>query len=191
MPDARALAVTLACAAALLIGGCAAPGGPQTVTLDEAALQRLVARPFPQERRVLDILMLRVEPPRLRLLPETNRLAAELAVKVGNRLSAREWTGQVALESALRYDEAEHAVRLTQVRVTRFAVDGLGGDAATAANRVGALVAEQALEGLAIHRFTPDDLDRAQRRGLEPGAVTVTSRGVEITLVPVAGPLRR
>ena len=63
---------------------------------------------------------------------------------------------------------------------------GLPGAIAGVAGGLGPLVAEQLLQDLSIYRFTPDDLSAARGQGYEPGAVDVTPRGVEITLLPSA-----
>ena len=50
------------------------------------------------------------------------------------------------------------------------------------ADRIAAFVAERLLEGATLYRFKPEDLRTAQGLGVKPAAVTVTSRGVEVTL---------
>jgi hypothetical protein len=44
-------------------------------------------------------------------------------------------------------------------------------------------LAEKLLEDLVIYRLPADKLEQLRRLGVAPGAVSVTSRGVEITLV--------
>ena len=52
------------------------------------------------------------------------------------------------------------------------------------AQRIGALLAERVLEDLAVYRLKPQQAERLREAGLRTGAVTVTSRGVEVTLAP-------
>ena len=172
-------------AAALALAGCAGLGGPSTITLSEADLARLIEKRFPSDRRVMEVIDFRVDAPRLRLLPETNRIASEFSVSATDKLFGRAFAGKLALESALRYDEASREVRLTQVRVNRLQFDGMPPQMQNTVNRLGGLLAEQLLDGVPIYTFKQGDLDRGLQRGVQPGAVTVTSRGVEITLVPV------
>ena len=155
------------------------------ITLDEAELARRVARHFPLERRAFDLLELRVEAPQVTLQPDTNRLATELDVQAVERLSARRYRGRLALDHGLRYDEAAQAVRLADVRVHRLQFDGAPEQFQPLLERLGTLLAEQVLRDAVIYRFKPEDLDQAGRRGYKPGAVTVTARGVEITLAPL------
>lgn len=180
----RRLLLALA-ATVLLLAGCAGLGGPKVITLDEADLTRLIAKNFPLDRRALELLEVRMDAPKVSLLPQSNRLATELEVQATERLSARSYRGQMALEYALRYDEQAQAVRMTDVRVRRLQFDGAGERLQPMVDRLGGLLAEQVLKDAVIYRFKPEDLDKAGRRGYRPGAVTVTSRGVEITLVPL------
>jgi len=53
--------------------------------------------------------------------------------------------------------------------------------------RLGAALVEKVLEDLAIYRLGAEPSSRLREAGLTPGAVTVTARGVEITLQRVAG----
>ena len=180
----RAALIVITAAASVGLSGCADLAAPRSITLDEAALQTFIAKRFPFDRRMLEVLDVKVDTPRVRLLPESNRIATDFSLAATDRLFGRSAAGQLALESALRYDETERAVRLAQVRVTRLQLDGAPANVQTTVGRFGAILAEQVLEGLPVYRFKPEDLERAQRRGLQPGAVTVTPRGVEITLVP-------
>jgi len=183
-PRRRLLAAALA-AGIVALTGCADVAGPRTVTLSEADLARLLEKRFPTERRVMEVIDFRVDRPQLRLLPETNRIATEFAVSAADKLFGRSFAGRLALESALRYDEPSREVRLTQVRVNRLQFDGMPPQMQNTVSRLGSLLAEQLLDGLAVYTFRQGDLDRGLQRGVQPGAVTVTSRGVEITLVPV------
>lgn len=171
-------------AAAGLLAGCAGLGGPQVVTLGEAELNRLMAKNFPQERRALEILDLKIDVPRVSLLPQSNRLATEFDVVATERLGARSYAGQLALDYALRYDEAQQAVRMTDVRVRRLQFDAAGERLQPLVDRLGSVLAEQVLKDAVVYRFRPEDLARGSARQVQPGAVTVTARGVEITLVP-------
>lgn len=171
------------------LSGCAGLTGPRTVVLDEAELQKLIERAFPLDRRLLEALDVRVTTPRIRLLPERNRLATQLDIETRDRLFGGQWRGRLALDSALRYEAGDRSVRLQQVRVNDFSLDGGStpeGSRRTQADRIGALLAERVLEGLPIYRLTPERAAALADRGVTPAAVTVTSRGVEITFQPAA-----
>ncbi len=171
-------------AAAAWSAGCAGLGGPRVITLGEADLARALARQFPFEGRLLELIDLRVQTPRLRLLPETNRIATDLDVAIGERLLRGGYCGELSLDFGLRYEPSDQSVRLSQVRVQRLSLGSLPAGLQPVLDRIGPLVAEQLLQDLSIHRFTPEELGAVRGRGYEPGEVNVTRRGVEITLLP-------
>lgn len=182
--------------------GCGSWSGPRVITLSEADLVDRVGRSFPQTRRVLDWLDIELGTPRLRLLPGTNRLALVLWLRSRERLLGTAGHGQLAFDCALRYDPQEAALRLSQVRVQQLWFSAGAGPATPPAlplpgaamppagsgadQRLAAVLAEKVLEDLAVYRLGSDALAKLRKAGLEPGAVTVTSRGVEITLRRVA-----
>ena len=165
---------------ALALAACAGLGGPRVITFTEADIAKALARQVPVERRLLEVFDVRVGVPSVKLLPETNRLASELDLAVGDRLGGRNWRAHMALDYTLRYDEADAAIHLSQVRVQQLQTDTNAPQAP--ADRIAAFVAETLLENAVLYRFKPEDLRTAQGLGVKPGAVTVTSRGVEVTL---------
>jgi hypothetical protein len=169
----------------IVIGGCATVSGTRTITFNETELARLMERNAPVDRRLLDVLDVHVSVPRVKLLPETNRLATELDVRTTERVSGRAYQGRIGFDYALRYDEAAQAIRLTQVRVNKFELDNVPSPNMRAFSRLGTLIAETMLDDLVLYRFKPADLKSAGGYGYKPGAVTVTSRGIEVTLAPV------
>jgi len=189
--DRRRAALVLALIAAAALPGlqaCATLGGPRVITLELNDLVRGLERRFPLERRLLEVLDVTVARPDLRLLPERNRLALALDVAARDRLFGGAWRGRLALDSALRWEAADQSVRLLQVRVAEFTLDAAasaGGNRASQAERLAAVLTERVLEDLSLWRASPEQLQSLQRVGLAPSAVTVTARGVEVTLAPL------
>ena len=188
------------------LAGCAGLLGPQTLTLSEAELNALIASAFPLQRRVLELLDVQMSAPQLRLLPDANRLAVALVVSTQDRVFGRSARGSLRFDAALRWDAAEAAIRLAQVRVQQLRLDGGGGTAALEAtalagttppadsndpgamlannaNRLGLALAERALEGLPLYRLSPERQARLRQLGLQPGTVLVTAAGLQLTLV--------
>ena len=168
----------------MLLAACSSLIGPRNFRLSEAELTELVAKQFPYDRRFLEVFDVRVAAPRLTLLPEANRIATELPLEASDRLFGHVYKGQLSLDYGLRYDEQDHSIRLSQVRVNQLVFDGASTPMQPVVNRLGGLLAEQLLKDLAIYRFKPEDLKRAQDRGYQPGDLKVTSRGVEMALNP-------
>jgi hypothetical protein len=180
----RCALAALAPLVALLLAACAGLGGPPTVRLSEGELDRLVQKRLPLERRVLEVFDVTLPAARLKLLPERNRLWVALDAQVRERLLGAQWKGQLALDAALRWEPQDQTVRLAQVKVLDFRIDAGTAPGRGPVERVGAAVAERMLEDFAIYRLPAERAAQLQRQGLTPGAVTVTSRGVEITFAP-------
>ena len=141
--------------ASLLLPGCAGLGGPTRIKLSESELNARVQRLFPLQRRLLEV------------------------------VEASVWQGRLDFDAALRWDAADQSVRLDQVRVQDFVLAPGSSGPRTTVERLGLLLAERALEGLSRYRLPPERAAELQRRGLAPGAIAVTERGVEITFVPI------
>jgi hypothetical protein len=88
-------------------------------------------------------------------------------------------------------------LRLTQVRVQQVGFE-LGAAPAAAGNganplapptgsqqRLAHALAERVLEDLVLYRLSAERQASLRQLGLQPGAVTVTARGVEVTLARI------
>ena len=176
----------LSCLAlAALLAACASLGGPRVMTFSEADMARLLEQHGPFQRRLLEVLDVRVQHPTIRLLPESNRLSSAFDVAATERISRRTLSGRIAIEYGLRYDDAEKAIRMTQVRVNQFQLNDVPPEKRSGVQNLGALIAENMLDDAVLYRFRPNDLKNAEGVGLKPGNVAVTSRGLEVTLAPM------
>ena len=171
--------------AAFLFAGCASLPGPRTLVFSEADLSRLLEQQGPLQRRLIDVLDVRVQRPTVRLLPDSDRVASEFEVSLTERVSGKTYTGRLAIDYGLRYDDALQAIRLTQVHVERLEIDRLPSPQQTGLARLGTLIAENLLDDAVLYRLRPEDLKSAEGHGYRPGSIAVTARGVELTLVPI------
>ncbi len=182
----RSSVALLLCAIALL--ACANPlvtsVTQRRFTLPEAQLQQALARRFPVEQRVADLLDVRLSSPRLSLLPASNRLGTELALNLAERLRGTRYDGSVALEYGLRFDSSDQSIRLADVRVSRFSLGGMPAPYQELLGRYVPRLAERWLEGYVLHQFTEQDLGWVGSLGLEPAALQVTSAGLSVALQP-------
>ena len=201
------------------LAGCSGWAGPRVITLGEAELADRIGRLFPRSQRLLEVLDIELSTPRLRLLPESNRLALSLWLRTRERLLGNAGHGQLAFDCVLRWEAQDFSLRLTQVRVQQLWFEvgagpstppsglppgtplgpppglqpmppaGAGAPRVVgmAPPRLGPALAEKVLEDLAIYRLGAEPSTRLREAGLTPGAVTVTARGVEITLQRMAG----
>ena len=170
-------------AAATLLAGCAL--GPRTVEIPQAQIEELLSRRFPLNQRVLEIFDVAVSAPRLRLLPESNRIVSEFDIVSTERLLRAQNRGVLALSYGLRFEPSDNTVRVTGVRVERLQLDGVPALLQRPFERIGTLVAEQRLDDQVIHTLRPKDVEAVQGRGYRPSELRVTPRGVAITLLPI------
>jgi len=182
----RAAALLTSCLAALALAACAGLLGPRTIEIDQERLQQAVARQFPLKGRVVQVLDLDVSVPRLTMRPETNRVGTDFDVTLGETLLKKPLRGSIGLSYGLRYEASDHTVRLTDLRVERLELLD-GGDAVkrqldSYAPNLGARL----LGDPVVYTLTERDLANVQGRGLQPGEIRVTPRGLAITLVPSA-----
>ena len=168
------------------MAACAGLGGPPTVRLTQSEIERLVERNFPVDRALLEIFDVTVHAPRVTLVPERNRLAAVVSVRARNRLFATTWQGQLSFDAALRWEARDQTVHLWQVRVQDLAWDKPDAFTRSAAERLGAALAERVLEDSTIYRLPADRAARLQQAGYAPATIDITGRGVEITFAPIA-----
>jgi hypothetical protein len=162
------------------------PAEPQAQprhTVSAGQLQQAVARRFPLRYPVAGLLDLDLQAPRLRLLPEQNRVSAEMAVEAAGPALHRRYAGTFDVDFALRYEASDQTLRAYQLRFKRLNFPDLKSSASELLNVYGPALAEQSLQEVVLHRLRPQDLALADTMGLQPGSITVTDKGLEIAFV--------
>jgi hypothetical protein len=176
-----------------LLGAVAAPpvaaaghrgGASHDVEISESQLTLLLARQFPMQRKVLEVIDLNVTNPQIHLLPDTNRIGTELDVAALDRLFGSSAQGHVQLDYGLRFQPSDHTIRMTQVRVRELTLSSGSSNLHGAAQRIGGLVAENVLENLVLYRMKPAQADEMDRLNLQASPITVTARGIRMTVSP-------
>jgi len=170
-----------------LLSGCAALVGTHDVDISESQLNLLLARQFPMERKVLEVIDLSISNPLIELIPQSNRVGTELDVSALDRLFGSSATGHVKLDFGLRFQPSDHTIRMTQVRVRELTLSSGSNNLRGAAQRLGGLVAENALENLVLYRMKPAQADEMDRLNLVASPITVTPRGLHMTVSPKQG----
>jgi len=166
------------------VAGCAGLIGSHDVEISESQLALLLARQFPMQRKVLEVIDLSITNPQIRLLPESNRLATELDVSALDRLFGSSAQAHVSLEYGLRFQPADHTIRMTQVRVRDLSLSSGSSTLHGSAQRLGGLVAENALDNLVLYRMKPAQADEMDRLDLVAAAIVVTPQGIRMTVSP-------
>ncbi len=168
---------------ATLLTGCASLVS-RDVTLSESQLTLLLARQFPMERKVLEVVDLTVSNPQIHLLPDTNRIGTELDVSAVDRLFGNTARGHVNLDYGLRFEPSDHSIRMTQVRVRELTLDAGSNSLHGIAQRLGTLAAENALESQTLYKMKPAQADEMDRLNLQASPIRVTSQGISMTISP-------
>jgi len=186
---ARMVSVTgVLCAGVLallaLLSGCASLIGTHDVDISESQLALLLARQFPMERKVLEVIDLNIANPQIELIPQGNRVGTELDVTALDRLFGSSAMGHVKLDYALRFQPSDHTIRMTQVRVRELTLSSGSNTLRGASQRIGGLVAENALENLVLYRMKPAQADEMDRLNLVASPITVTATGLHMSIAP-------
>ncbi|MBP6494217.1 MAG: hypothetical protein KA287_08275, partial [Rhodoferax sp.] len=85
--------------AMVALAGCAALSpGPRSYTISQAQLLELIAKRFPFNERVAELLDLQALAPRIKLLPDTNRIATEMELNLSERLLRSAFQGSLSMD---------------------------------------------------------------------------------------------
>mgnify|MGYP005758286207 CR=1 FL=1 len=158
-------------------------GPPPGFTISEALLQQSVAQRFPMRYPVPGLLNLDVQVPQIRLLPEQNRLAADMAVLAAGPALNRSHRGSLDVDFALRYEPLDRTVRAHRLRLNRLRFPTLQTDVVDMLNTYVPLIGQQFLQEVVVHQLSPRDLAMADALNMQPDSITVTDEGLRIGLV--------
>lgn len=149
-----------------------------------AQLQEAIATRFPRRYSANQLLDITLQAPQLRLMPQSNRLGAQIPVEAGGPALRRVYPGTFDLDLALRYEPRDLTIRAHELRVNSLQFEGLPQQTAALLGMYGPKLAEQALQGAVLHTLKPQDLALPDSMGLQPGDITVTAEGLSISFVP-------
>ena len=180
----RIARVTVLLGVAMCLAGCGALLGPRSIEVPQSRLEQLIASRFPYRTTALGVLDVTVATPRLRLLVDTNRIASDLEIVVGERLFGNTYRGSITLSHGLRFEPSDSTVRLTNVSVDRFVLDGVPASWQEQLQRVGLVLSDQSLKELIVYTLRPQDVETMRSYHRHPGEVRVTPAGLLIMLVP-------
>jgi hypothetical protein len=181
LPGRRIFCAAAAAVPLAWVAGCAQMLLPRSYTFSEAELSDLLAKHFPTTQRVAEIADVTVSSPRLWLIPDHNRLGASFDLGAVDRIFRKSVQGKLALDSALRFEPSDDSIRLSQVNVQQLQLDNSVLSGSLPAQRLGGLVAERMLEGLAVYHLKPAQAQALHESGLKPD-LNITSRGLELKL---------
>jgi hypothetical protein len=167
-----------------LLAACASIDS-RNVTLSPSEVQTLVARQFPRQQRLMELLDVSLANPVVKLLPERNRLATTMDLLASERLSGRALRGSFAIDHGLRFEPSDATVRLANVRVENMSLELAGTPLTGQAARLGGLLAERVLDGFVIYRVSDERRQSMARAGVNNADVAVTERGIELRFTAI------
>lgn len=158
-------------------------GKPPGYAVSIEQVQQSVARRFPLRYPVPGLLNLDLLTPHLHLLPQQNRLRAEMPVDAAGPALNRRHQGFFEVDFALRYEASDRTLRAHQLRLGRLRFPSLQPGVVDMLNTYAPMLAQQSLQEVVLHQLQPRDLAMADAMGMQPGPITVTDSGLVIGLV--------
>jgi hypothetical protein len=151
-------------------------------TASREELQAQIAKRFPLQQRYAEIFTVGLRDPQLGLDANANRAAITAVLSIASPLLRPSTVeGVVSVSSALKYDAPARALRLDQPKAERLELQGVSGRDAERLQQIGALVAQELLQGQALRTFTAEELT-VGRKTYEIGDITVQQDGIKVEL---------
>lgn len=160
------------------------PGAGPRHLVSMAHLTQAVATRFPLRLEVEDLFHLVLQAPRLSPVPAQNRLRCESEIEAAGQALRHRYSGAFEADFLLRYEPLDQTVRAERPRVHALQLDRLPPRAAQLLSLYGPALAEQALQGLVLHRLAARDLVLPETMGLEPDTLSVSAQGLVVGFKP-------
>lgn len=174
----RALVLGMLCGAAAGLRAQDDVARPR-LKISQRELNRALAERFPRRVVLAGVIDLLVDVPRLRLLPDPQRIAATFSARLGDAAA-----GEVDVTFALRYNAGDRTLRAYDVRVIDSRWPMLAADAAQTLSALLPELAREAFAEVVLHRFSRDDFALADAMGFEPRTITVTQDALVVGFGP-------
>lgn len=157
---------------------------PSTVEITREELLKKLGQQFPMRNQVMDVFDVTANSPRLTMQPDANRVLADIDLSATDRWFKRQYQGSLWLSFGLRYEPRDQTIRLANVTIDKVSVQGLPDTYQRQLTKLGGWLTEDRLQDYVVHRFTPEELRRADEHGLTVADIKITQRGLAIKLAP-------
>lgn len=156
---------------------------PPGLAVSAEQMQQALAQRFPLRYPVPGLLNLDLQTPRLQLLPQENRLRAEMPVQAAGPALHQAHQGSFDIDFALRYEARDRTLRAHRLRLSRLRFPSLPPGAVELLNSYAPALAERSLQEVVLHQLQEQDLRAVDAMGMQPGEITVTETGLVVGLV--------
>jgi hypothetical protein len=157
---------------------------PRTVEITKAELMARLGQQFPMRNTVMDLFEVTCAAPRLTLQPDSNRVLADVDLNARDRIFSKNYVGNLWLSFGLRYEPRDQTIRLQQVTIDRVALKGLPASYEKHLTKLGSWLTEERLQNYVVHRFSPEDLSKADKYGMTVTDIRITQKGLAVVLAP-------
>lgn len=157
---------------------------PRTVEISRDELLSRLSQQFPMRNTVLDLFDVTCAAPRLTLQPDSNRVLADVDLAAQDKIFSRDYKGSLWLSFGLRYEPRDQTIRLQNVTIDKVYIKGLPGSYERYLTKFGSWLSEERLQNYVVHRFTAEDLSKADKHGLTVSDIKITAKGLAFVLTP-------
>jgi hypothetical protein len=186
-PRRRLLHVSCAALMLATLSGCGSVTrmlAPSQVEISRDQLLSKLGQQFPMRNTVLDIFDVTAATPRLTLQPENNRVLADVDLAAMDKIFGKSYQGSLWMSFGLRFEPRDQTIRLQNVTIDKVYIKGLPSSYERYLTKLGGWLSEERLQNYVVHRFSPEDLTRADKHGLTVSDIKITHKGLAFMLVP-------
>ncbi|RQS70165.1 DUF1439 domain-containing protein [Burkholderia sp. Bp8963] len=178
------VACTAVLGVSVSLAACAStfPFIPDHYTFSRGDVQKAVARKFPYQKTVAQVVDVSLANPVVGLLPDQNRIAVQLDAHFASPFLRAPVNGKFTVSGQLAYDAPSRSVVIKAPAVDNLTLDG---DAQVYTEQIGAaagMIATQLLTNYPIYTFKPEQLQFAGVN-YEPGTITILTNGIRVAIV--------
>ena len=152
------------------------------IVIPATRLNDALAKRFAIERKLLDVVSVKIDRPKLSLDPAAQRLRADFQLVLHHPFSSRPVTGRAGISGALGFDAASASVMLLEPKVETLEIDAVPPGLTDVFTRVGAALGAELLAKYPLVSLREKDL--APGEGYGAVRFEVLEDGVRVTLQP-------
>lgn len=156
---------------------------PPGLKVTAEQMREALATRFPRRYPMPGLVELHLQTPSLQLLPQQNRVRAQMPVQASGPALGRSQAGSLEVDMGLRYEASDRTLRAHRLRLGRLRFPDLPSGVVDLLNQYAPALAEQALQEVVLHQLEPADLRAVDAMGMQPGEITVTDTGLVVGLV--------